>query len=48
VSDALGQAGVRQRLDAAGIGTQPGRTAMAGGRFDEAAAAAMRRVEIAY
>ena len=48
VSDALSQAGVRQRLDAAGVGTQPGRTAMVGGRFDEAAAAAMRRVEIAY
>ncbi|MGW3964701.1 OmpA family protein [Amycolatopsis sp. NPDC005003] len=48
VADALGQAGVRQRLDAAGIGTQPGRTAMVGGRFDETAAAAMRRVEIAY
>ncbi|WP_410608597.1 hypothetical protein [Amycolatopsis sp. lyj-109] len=48
VAGALGQAGVRQPLDAAGIGTQPGRTAMAGGRFDEAAAAAMRRVEIAY
>ena len=48
VSDALGQAGVRQRVDAAGIGTQAGRTAMAGGRFDEATAAAMRRVEIAY
>jgi outer membrane protein OmpA-like peptidoglycan-associated protein len=48
VAGALGQAGVRQRVDAAGTGTQPGRTAMAGGRFDEAAAAAMRRVEIAY
>jgi outer membrane protein OmpA-like peptidoglycan-associated protein len=48
VADALGQAGVRRRLDAAGVGTQPGRTAMAGGKFDEAAAAAMRRVEIAY
>ncbi|ADJ50780.1 hypothetical protein AMES_8954 [Amycolatopsis mediterranei S699] len=48
VSDALRQAGVRQRVDAAGVGTQPDRTAMAGGRFDEAAAAAMRRVEIAY
>ncbi|MDS0134006.1 hypothetical protein H5970_21155 [Amycolatopsis sp. CM201R] len=48
VAGALGDAGVRQRLDVAGVGTQPGRTAMVGGRFDEAAAAAMRRVEIAY
>ncbi|WP_242545131.1 hypothetical protein [Amycolatopsis sp. MtRt-6] len=48
VADALGQAGVRQRVDMAGVGTQPGRTAMVGGRFDEAAAAAMRRVEINY
>ena len=48
VSDALSQAGVHQRLDAAGIGTQPGRTAIAGGRFDETAAADMRRVEITY
>ncbi|MEV4050882.1 hypothetical protein AB0J55_06810 [Amycolatopsis sp. NPDC049688] len=48
VSDALREAGVRQPVDAAGVGTQPGRTAMAGGRFDETAAAAMRRVEITY
>ncbi|MGW5746398.1 OmpA family protein [Amycolatopsis sp. NPDC003861] len=48
VAGALGDAGVRRRLDVAGVGTQPGRTAMVGGRFDEAAAAAMRRVEIAY
>ncbi|MBE8521819.1 OmpA family protein [Amycolatopsis sp. H6(2020)] len=48
VADALSQAGVSRRLDVAGVGTQPGRTAMVGGRFDEAAAAAMRRVEIAY
>ncbi|MET8853061.1 hypothetical protein [Amycolatopsis sp. NPDC004625] len=48
VADALRQAGVSRRVDAAGVGTQPGRTAMAGGRFDETAAAAMRRVEIVY
>jgi hypothetical protein len=39
---------VRQRLDTTGIGTEPGRTAVKDGKFDEAAAAAMRRVEITY
>lgn len=48
VAGALTGAGVTQRVDASGTGTQPGVTAMAGGRFDEAAAARMRRVEITY
>ncbi|NBH06471.1 hypothetical protein GTY80_24915, partial [Amycolatopsis sp. SID8362] len=48
VAGALTGAGVTQRVDAAGTGTEPGVTAMTGGRFDEAAAARMRRVEITY
>ncbi len=48
VAEALELAGVRQRIDAAGVGSEPGRSAMLAGRFDEAAAAAMRRVEITY
>lgn len=48
VAGALTEAGVTQRVDASGTGTQPGVTAMTGGRFDEAAAARMRRVEITY
>lgn len=48
VADALEGSGVRQRIDVAGVGTEPQRTAMRAGRFDEAAAAAMRRVEITY
>ncbi|WP_072477014.1 OmpA family protein [Amycolatopsis australiensis] len=48
VAGALRQAGVRQRPDVGGTGTEPGRTAMKDGKFDEAAAAAMRRVEITY
>jgi len=48
VAGALEGAGVRQRIDAAGVGSEPGRSAMRAGRFDEAAAAAMRRVEITY
>jgi outer membrane protein OmpA-like peptidoglycan-associated protein len=48
VAGALTGAGVTQRVDATGTGTEPGVTAMTGGRFDEAAAARMRRVEITY
>lgn len=48
VAGALTEAGVTQRVDASGTGTQPGVTAMTGGRFDEAAATRMRRVEITY
>jgi outer membrane protein OmpA-like peptidoglycan-associated protein len=48
VAGALTDAGVAQRIDAAGVGGEPGVTAMTGGRFDEAAAARMRRVEITY
>ena len=48
VAGALTEAGLTQRVDATGTGTQPGVTAVTGGRFDEAAAARMRRVEITY
>ncbi|WP_318307659.1 OmpA family protein [Amycolatopsis solani] len=48
VAGALTGAGVTQRVDATGTGTEPGVTAVTGGRFDEAAAARMRRVEITY
>lgn len=48
VAGALTRAGVTQRVDASGTGSEPGVTAMTGGRFDEAAAARMRRVEITY
>jgi outer membrane protein OmpA-like peptidoglycan-associated protein len=48
VAGALTGAGVTQRVDAGGTGTEPGVTAVTGGRFDEAAAARMRRVEITY
>jgi outer membrane protein OmpA-like peptidoglycan-associated protein len=48
VAAALTGAGVTSPVDAAGVGTQPGATAIVGGRFDEPAAARMRRVEITY
>ena len=48
VAGALTEAGVTQRVDVSGTGSQPGVTAMTGGRFDEAAATRMRRVEITY
>ncbi|QRP51161.1 OmpA family protein [Amycolatopsis sp. FDAARGOS 1241] len=48
VAGALKASGVTNPLDAAGIGTQPGATAVVGGRFDEQTATRMRRVEITY
>ncbi|HWD00880.1 MAG TPA: OmpA family protein [Amycolatopsis sp.] len=48
VAGALTAAGVTNFVDAAGIGTEPGVTAMTGGRFDERAASRMRRVEVTY
>ncbi|WP_326568715.1 OmpA family protein [Amycolatopsis rhabdoformis] len=48
VAGALTASGVTNHLDVAGIGTEPGATAIVGGRFDEPTAARLRRVEITY
>ncbi len=48
VTGALQAAGVRNPVDSSGGGTAPGMTAIAGGGFDEATAAKMRRVDITY
>lgn len=48
VAAALADDGVTQHVSATGVGTQPGVTAMVGGRFDEDIANTMRRVVITY
>lgn len=48
VAGALAHDGVTNRIQATGIGTQPGVTAMVHGSFDEQVAATMRRVVITY
>jgi outer membrane protein OmpA-like peptidoglycan-associated protein len=48
VAAELGSDGVANHISATGIGTEPGRTAMVNGRFDETAASAMRRVVITF
>lgn len=40
--------GVTNHVSATGVGTEPGRTAMVNGRFDETTATAMRRVVITF